>query len=67
MSSNIKFNPRYAYWEQAIQAQCDQNAQQQNLLEAFSGVSEVMTESRNYDYDALVDAFADLPEDEDDG
>lgn len=67
MSSNISFNPQNAYWEQAIQAQCDQNAQQQNLLEAFSGVSEVMTESRNYDYDALVDAFADLPEDEDDG
>lgn len=67
MSSNITFNPRNAYWEQAIQAQCDQGAEQQILLEAFSGEAAVVTESRNYDYDALVDAFADLPEDEDDG
>lgn len=63
----INFNPQNAYWEQAIQAHCDQKAEQQNLLDAFCGATEVLTEHQ-YDYDALADAFADLPEeDETDG
>ncbi len=67
MKSNITFNPQNAYWEQAIQAQLDQQAENP-FPGAVTYMAAYPADESLYDYDALADAFADLPEeDETDG